>query len=154
MKRDHYRRQILAIAATAAVLGTSYCSASEIYRYTDAEGEVHYVDRPSGVPGEEVMAISSRPSTPSQTQARSRNSSSGQDTVEEPQPETMTRAQRAAHAKQQELQCQKLRDQLESYMNSRRLYREDEAGEREYLDDAEIDEARNKVAEQIAQTCK
>jgi hypothetical protein len=39
-------------------------------------------------------------------------------------------------------------------MNAHRLYREDDSGEREYLDDAEIDEARNKLTQQIAETCK
>ena len=38
-------------------------------------------------------------------------------------------------------------------LESRRLYRQDEAGERTYLDDAEREEARAKTEELIKETC-
>jgi hypothetical protein len=157
MKRINNCGQLLALAAVTVALGAGVASASEIYRYTDANGEVYYVDRPTGAPDEELVPIASRSSSsassPTRT-ARNNTSYRSEETVEETPPEQMTRAQRAEKARQTEVRCQQLRDQLDSYMNAHRLYREDDSGERQYLDDAEIDEARNKVTQQIAETCK
>jgi len=59
----------------------------------------------------------------------------------------------SAAAKARADQCQKYRDQLETYVTSRRLYREAENGEREYLDDKEVQEARTKTEELIVEYC-
>ncbi len=151
------KRKLILAAAVAAVLGAAPVLASDIYRYTDAEGNVHYVDRPTGASDEERLAISSRPTNPQQVQARAaarygdRNDDTNEaaDAGEKP----ATRAERAAAAKERAQQCQKFRDQLETYVTSRRLYRETENGEREYLDDEEVQEARSKTEERIVEYC-
>ena len=155
------RKQIIfTIAATLmASAGVNTAKASEIYRYVDADGEVHYVDRPTGAPSEERLSISSRPTSPSQVQARvsqrqpANTASADQDTPEEEKAAELTRAQKRAQAKIQEQKCQKYREQLETYVTSRRLYREDDQGERVYLDDNEVQEARSKMEEMIVKDC-
>ena len=148
------KRKLILAAAIAAVLGTTPVLAGDIYRYTDAEGNVHYVDRPTGASDEERLAISSRPTNPQQVQARvaTRYGNSDDDAADAGE-KPATRAERAAAAKVRADQCQKYRDQLETYVTSRRLYREAENGEREYLDDKEVQEARTKTEELIVEYC-
>ncbi len=49
--------------------------------------------------------------------------------------------------------CQQNRARLESYLQAHRLYRENEAGDREYLNEEQILEARRKAEEAIQETC-
>lgn len=149
------RIDILAVTFVITSLGTGSAVAGDIYRYTDAQGEVHYVDRPTGAPSEELMGISSKPTNPAQVQARAaaRNTQRGTVEDDEPEEDAPTRAERARVAKQQAKQCQQYRDQLETYVTSRRLYREDANGERDYLDEKEVQEARSKLEEQIVEDC-
>ena len=141
-----------------ATLGAGAALAGEIYRYTDADGNVHYGDRPSGVSSEVRVAISSKPTNPAEVQARTearRNDAtaaeqSGDESAEDDRP---TRAERAAAAKERADKCQQYRDQLETYVTSRRLYREIEDGEREYLDENEVQEARTKAEENVREHC-
>jgi hypothetical protein len=49
--------------------------------------------------------------------------------------------------------CQSYRQKLETFLTSPRLYKEDEAGERDYLEEDEIIAARSKVEEQITEYC-
>ena len=42
---------------------------------------------------------------------------------------------------------------MQRFVTSRRLYREDEAGERVYLDEAETQAARQRVEDQISEYC-
>lgn len=152
------RTTCIATLALAA-LGAGTVLAGDIYRYTDADGNVHYGDRPAGVPSEERVAISSKPTNPAEVQARaqanSRNETaeeegSGADAADDDRP---TRAERAAAERERDEKCQQYRDQLETYVTSRRLYRETEDGEREYLDEQEVLEARSKAEESVREHC-
>ena len=58
-------------------------------------------------------------------------------------------AEAAANAKK----CDSYRAQLETFVQSRRLYREDENGERVYLDEEQIQDARTRVEELISKNC-
>ncbi|HEX5788396.1 MAG TPA: DUF4124 domain-containing protein [Woeseiaceae bacterium] len=157
MKRNDHSRALrrAALGLFAAVLGAGTAHASDIYRYTDTEGNVHYVDRPTGAPSEERVAISSKPTNPAQVQARAQTRY-GRDAADEAAGEEAdkpTRAERAAAAKERADKCQQYRDQLETYVMSRRLYREAPNGEREYLDDSEVAEARSKAEEMVVEHC-
>ena len=62
-------------------------------------------------------------------------------------------AQARAEMEARAAKCQEHRARLESYLQSRRLFRENEAGEREYLDEEQTMEARRKVEEAIQENC-
>lgn len=150
---------ILACAAFAActALTLPQAEASEIYKWTDAEGNVHYGDRPTGAASEERLAISSRPTDPARVRAlaEERNEAraaerearaaarDGQPTAEELRAAEEERARR----------CETARERLQQFVTSRRLYREDENGERVYLDETETMEARARVQEQVVEYC-
>jgi len=146
------------IAALATILAGS-ALASDIYRYTDAEGNVHYVDRPTGDPTEERVAILSRRTDITQAQARTEPASTPAAATEESagegaaEPRKQTRAEKKAAAREKAQKCQSYRDQLETLVTSRRLYREDDNGERVYLNDNETQEARDRVQGLIEENC-
>lgn len=159
MKRTYTPAIAVVVSILAVTLGAGAAIASEIYRYTDAEGNIHYVDRPTGAPTEQLVPIASKPTNPAQVQARTQTrygrDAAGEDAAGEGADEAArpTRAERAAAAKERADKCQKYRDQLETYVTSRRLYREGADGEREYLDEKEILEARSKTEELVVEYC-
>lgn len=152
------RRKQLLIVTLTAVLGTAPAGAGEIYRYVDENGEIHYVDRPTGVPTEERMAISTRPTDPAAVQARastrySRPGGNDEEDAASGRNEELTRAERRAREKEREEKCEQYRTRLETYVTARRLYRETDGGEREYLDEDERLEARTRLEDLVNDTC-
>jgi len=141
----------LAMSAAGAV------SAGEIYKWTDADGNVHFGDRPSGAATEERLAINSSPTNQehvrSIVQARNdaraeRNEQKAAEEEAEPTAEEL----RAAEAERKD-KCNTYKERLQKFVTSRRLYREDEAGERVYLDEEETLAARARVQEQVLEHC-
>ncbi|MDJ0758255.1 MAG: DUF4124 domain-containing protein [Woeseiaceae bacterium] len=144
-------RKLLTTGALALAIAMP-ALANDIYKYVDEDGTVHYVDRPTGVESEERVAFVAR----SRTANSSSTDNSGPDWRE--RRESRQEAQRAAEeeASQQaerEKLCQESRDRLQQYNQARRLYRTDEQGERVYLDEEQIQEARQKVADLIEEHC-
>lgn len=146
-------RKIFALAV-AAVLSAPAMS-SEIYRWTDKEGNVHYGDVPTE--GSQRMAIQSRPTDPARVSAiRQASAEARAKRVEEaeaaaaegPSPEEV-----AAAAAEKAEKCTEYRARLEKMLYSRRLYRQDENGERVYLNEDEMLEARERVQNQVEEYC-
>ena len=152
-------KQTLVLAAAAASLVAGTALASDIYRYTDEDGTVHYVDRPSGANTEQRVAVASKRSTASASSSSNAQPQSNADATAEQAAEAgepaakKTRAEKIAEQKEREERCQSYRAKLETMVTSRRLYRENEDGERNYLNDAEIDEARARAQELVEENC-
>lgn len=152
-------KQTLVLAAAAASLVTGSALASDIYRYTDDDGTVHYVDRPSGADSEQRVAVATKRSSSGASSSSNAQSQSNADATAEQASDAgepaakKTRAEKIAEQKEREERCQSYRARLETMVTSRRLYREDENGERDYLNDAEIDEARAKAQELVEENC-
>lgn len=147
------KRHIFVLSALATVLGGS-AFASEIYKTTDADGNVHYGDRPSGDPTEERVHITYKRTDASAAQARvqsliENNDIRRQAAADESKTQEDLRAERA----ERKAKCDDYRAKLETMVTSRRLYRQDENGERVYLDDAQRDEARQRAEELVAEYC-
>lgn len=145
------RSSALAFAGVFAILATTTVLASDIYKYVDENGVVHYVDRPTGEATEQRVVVSTAPSTASRSSANS-----GPDWRERRQARQEARAAKEAERSEQEERkelCQQYRQRLEQYDNSPRLYRMDEQGERVYLDEEQIKEAREQVKLQIDKNC-
>jgi hypothetical protein len=71
----------------------------------------------------------------------------------EAEAEQQTAAENRAIAEENMAKCQTYRAKLKTMLESRRVYREDESGERSYLDEAQRAEARSKAEELIKETC-
>ncbi len=158
------RKKLTTTVAATFVLVASSSFASEIYRVTDEDGNIQYSDRPTFVDTEERVAIASArtDSTAARTHMEQRYSlnqpaqepaaqnSIPEEVVEE---EEMTRAERAAEQRERAQKCQQYRARLETFVTSRRLYRENDNGEREYLEEGEVLEARERVQDLINEYC-
>ena len=149
-------RKILVLVLSAAALATS-AFAGEIYKYVDEDGNVHYLDRPTGESGEERMDISYSGTSNAAVSARVEKRRDYMATLEEARSEAKSQreaeAQARAEMEARAAKCEEHRARLESYLQSRRLFRENEAGEREYLDEEQMMEARRKVEEAIQENC-
>jgi membrane-bound lytic murein transglycosylase len=144
-------------SACALLLAVSPTLASEIYKWTDEDGTVHYGDTPSGNPTEERLDVAYKRSDSNairgRIDARHEREANSRKAAEERDKAKQEAAEEAAAAEQKQQKCEQARDRLQSYLSARRLYREDANGERVYLDDAGIDEARQRAEEAIAEYC-
>jgi hypothetical protein len=155
MKRQKSITCALFLACLAMVAGAG--AAGEIYKWTDAEGNVHFGDRPSGSATEERLAINSSPTDPDRVRAivQARNDArSERDELKAAAAEAAPTAEelRAAEVERKE-KCNTYKERLQKFVTSRRLYREDESGERVYLDEEETLAARARVQEQVLEYC-
>lgn len=135
-----------------AALVTS-ASSSEIYKWMDDQGNVHYTDRPDHKSSERIF-IASRPTDNSRIQAqtqarRDRRAAADVAAVAAgPTPDELR-----ATARERAERCNTYEDRLIRFTQSRHLYREDARGERVYLDDVEKQAARERVRRQIDENC-
>lgn len=127
-------------------------SGAEVYRSLDQDGNVVYSDRPEGISPElVVISTYNRPASrarvaPPAAAAPARNS---EDTAAP--PTEMRRVEPTAEEREQ--RCVVARERVERYRNAHRLYRTGADGEREYLNDSQIDEARAKAAADVDNWC-
>lgn len=143
--------------AALAITVSSSVLADEIYKWTDADGNVHYEDRPSGAETEERLQFSynrtNSDAVQKRVQAQRDVSAARNEAREDADAKKQTRAEEKAAAEQKVAACSQYRAQLKTMLESRRLYREDAAGERVYLDDAGREEARKKAEDLIQENC-
>ena len=143
-----------------AVIALTLCGgavANEVYKWTDDEGTVHYRDRPTGAPSEVRLGISynrtDKGVIQQQQAARVETQATRQERSDAADEADRAAAAEAAAAAGQQKQCDSYRASLERYAQSRRLYREGANGERTYLDDDEMTQARKRLEDHIAKNC-
>lgn len=150
-------KQILLSCAVLALTVSTGAMGNEIYKWIDADGNVHYEDRPSGAASEERLDISYNRTNNSAVQERIQARLEARKAREEADSMAAASekeaADNAAAEEARRKQCESARARLESYRQARRLYRTDESGERVYLDEVQQAEARQKAEEQIAELC-
>jgi hypothetical protein len=153
MKR---KRTALSLAFAAIVFAVG-ASASEIYKWTDEEGNVHYEDRPSGAPTEERLALNYRRTDSGAVQqrinARHERQAARREAKSAAEVAEREAAENATAEEQRKQACDRARTRLETYLQSARLYRTDDNGERVYLDEKQRQEARRKAEEQVNELC-
>ena len=150
-------RQLAFSCAVVTMAFATGALANEIYKWTDENGHVHYEDRPSGSPTEERMEIVYRRTDNSAVNQRIQARLSRQAERDEAKSIAATAEQEAAEreaaAAERAQTCERARARLQTYLDSHRLYRTDENGERVYLDDAQRQEALQNVEDQITRFC-
>lgn len=133
----------ITIGAVGLLLSVS--ALAGVYRWVDAQGNVHYSDKPQGEA--QQLSIQSRPTDPARVatqretslQQAAEHRESRQKQGEEAK-EQQAKAQ--DESKEREVNCTKARERLERYETAHRLYKPLPDGERQYLSDEEIDKAR------------
>jgi len=142
----------LTILATAAYGG-------QVYRSTDANGNVVFTDRPTeksepvnvsvpavGRPGNPITPREAKAAAGSTQPAQASAAAGQKNDKDKAQTPAETQAERAKN-------CATAQERKTRYEEAHRLYKAGPNGEREYLNAAEIDEARVKAAADVATWC-
>jgi hypothetical protein len=152
MKRTTYATVFLALLGTAAY-------GADVYRSTAPDGTVSYSDRPQGADSQFVLATQSTARTQGAAPAPA-GRSAPDSAAQSPPPDAAANPAELpegpsaqALREQRAKNCGIARERQERYSLSRRLFRTNAAGEREYLDDAAVAEARTKAAADVQDWC-
>lgn len=146
----------LALITMLVVAATGITAAGQIYKWTDEEGNVHFTDKPVDGEAERVAIRSKRTDSAAvQAQVNARAEAAAKKAEEQAAaaPQGPTEEELAAQAADRAKKCASYRERLQRFVQSRRIYREDENGERVYLSEEEMQEARERVENQVQEYC-
>jgi hypothetical protein len=152
-------RHTTILAVIAGLMTCVTANAGDVYRYVDERGNTMYTDKP--IPGaERVTSVAPKPpeaaaraysqqqaTTTSQLGASNQRIATAQDNQRV--ASTVAKDLEASRADR----CKKARDHYQNTIKSQRLYREKDAGQREYLSDAETAQARMDAARTVETIC-
>ena len=158
------------IARTAIVLFGVLCmsqtlllnaGAQNIYKTVDEQGSVTFTDRPperGTIPVETVAGLDIQGTDEEELTARIAASEEQLTADQEAdlvrkQEQAEEADQLAASEQERSENCANAKRILTKYTESRRIYRNLEDGERDYLDDSELDSARAEAAQQVDEWC-
>lgn len=150
----------LALTGVAAV-----ATAETVYKWIDSGGQVHYTDLPPRQGDARILEVYQQEAgtvedaedagtLAEEGDSDDADTDSQQPTTPEPAPSEA--AQRAAAndaAKAKVEQCKSAQDRYQTYLNSRRLFRETADGKREYLTDKELSDARARAKQAVDDYC-
>jgi hypothetical protein len=144
---------LLALLAAAA-------QGAEVYRSKNADGSVIYSDRPRDQNSEPVTTVASPrgnngQAAPGPRQGRAAGARAGGDaTPQAPAKPTPLSGPTSTELRaERQKNCDTAKERQQRYDLSRRLFRTNEKGEREYLDDNAVAEARAKAAQDVKDWC-
>jgi hypothetical protein len=139
-----------------ALLGTAAYGA-DVYRSTAPDGTVIYTDRPQGADSEYVTTTNptTARSPANALSARAPGAAGGPAALPQaPGNPTLPEGPSSDELRtQRQKNCEIARERLDRYNLSRRLFRTNAAGEREYLDDAAVADARAKAVADVQDWC-
>jgi catalase len=158
--------QKFAVALLMAGLTVIAAADDTVYKWSDSHGQIHYTDLPPNQSDAKVLGIFRQESSvmDDETGDEGDGANNGDNGNETTQPsandsneptidnQAMADVQRdVANAKA--AQCKEAQERYQRYIESRRLFRVTPEGEREYLTDKELDEARVRAKQTVADYC-
>jgi hypothetical protein len=138
-----------------ALLGTAAYGA-DVYRSTGPDGTVIYTDRPQGADSQYVTTTTpaARPTANAPTARTPGGAATAAAMPQAPGNPTLQEGPSSNELRdQRQKNCEIARERLDRYNLSRRLFRTNAAGEREYLDDAAVADARAKAVADVQDWC-
>ena len=149
--------RIASATVLLALLGTA-AHAADVYRSTAPDGTVSYSDRPQGSDAQFVFSATTRPTAvaaaPAATARPGAASNANRSVPQAPANPTLPDGPSSAKLREErQKNCEIARERAERYALSRRLFTTNDAGEREYLDDAAVAAARAKAAADVQDWC-
>jgi len=123
----------------------------EIYRWTDASGQVHFSDRPvaGSAPVEVEPQVIERDADTIEREARSERFFSARREEQE-----VRQAREAERLTELRSSCNIDRERLAQLQQAGRFYREDADGTRVYYSDAELEQARSQLSNRLSAECQ
>jgi len=147
----------LSVLLIAHTSGASAQTAS-VYKWVDKNGMTHYTDMPPDSATVQNTGIRYQRTNRNAVQSRvNENQDAAQANREkrakDSEQAAETREEKKVSAREREEQCQQAKELNKSYDTAHRLYRQTPDGEREYLSDDEIDNARSEAAKSVSEWC-
>jgi hypothetical protein len=133
-----------------ALLVPAFASA-EIYRWTDAQGRVHFSEKPSGSGAEQVEVKPQVVERDDATREREQRTQQYFDARRDEKAQSQARASAARAERNKE--CSELRSNLAQIQRGGRYFVTGKDGERSYIDEAEVEAARSRLSSRIAERC-
>jgi len=149
-------RSVLIVITIASLWVCGAALAGEIYKWTDEDGNVHFEDRPLGDDVERLKVISNNTNNDSvraSVDSRHEREIARTEARTQRDKDQQAAAEAKAEAEQRHVKCQESRTRMQTYLKSRRLYKQGDAGERVYLDEDQTMQARADAQEMIQKYC-
>ncbi len=146
------KRTVLVLLFAAAAQAAS----ASVYKWVDANGEVHYGEKPPAAVGSsKQIALDKAPPPDPYAQERSEHLKSSMESAKEAREKRKEEQAKAkAEAALAKQNCATAKSRVHGYTSGGRLYRMDEHGERRYLsDDQRASELKQAQAE-VKKWCK
>lgn len=145
------------LAVAALGLACSGAPARDIYKWTDANGKVHYGDR-SAAGGSSAKKIEINTKTPEPAEdsdARDERTRKLLKQYEDEQDEAaVAKAEKEKNAANRKQNCERARDMQEDYRNASYLYDKDKDGNRIVLSNEDRAKAEADIQKQVDKWCK
>ena len=126
-------------------------ASAEIYRWTDAQGRVHFAEKPGGAGAEQVEVKPQVVERDAATREREERSQKYFDARRDEKAQAQSRA--ASSRAERSKECGDLRYQLKQIERDGRYFTTDDKGERSYVSAEEVEAARSRLSSRIAARC-
>jgi hypothetical protein len=126
-------------------------AAAEIYRWTDANGQVHFGQRPAAAGAEKVEVKPQVVERDQLTREREERTNRFYDARREEQAQASAVA--AENQAKRAEECRELRNKLASIPEGRSYYRKEVDGQRSYYSDEQVDTARQQLQSRVSERC-
>jgi hypothetical protein len=126
-------------------------AAAEIYRWTDANGQVHFGQRPAAAGAQQIEVKPQVVERDQLTREREERTNRFYDARREEQAQASAVA--AERQAKRAAECQELRRRLGNIPEGYSYYRTDASGERSYYSDEQVDTARQQLQSRVSERC-
>lgn len=164
--RSLLARRALAVAAMIALGSLALPAAAAVYKWVDPQGRIHYSDRPPPPEGKllsvDMSAQHARGDRPPEAARPAAQATTAGSVPPAPPLGPAATPEAAARLKQtvdsdvstaQAEQCKQAQERYQSYVHSRRLYKEGPNKERIYLSDQELETERLQAKHDADEAC-
>ncbi len=150
-------KSYLTATLALSLLAVSVAQA-DVYRFVDSKGQVQYTDKPETLPAELLAKMKSQRTDNAALADRVAADLKARDAAaktQEAAAKTNAEKSRAAEvtAADKANRCTQARSQYVAVTTTGRVYTVDEKGERAYMNDAQLDQARATAKEQMDTWC-
>lgn len=135
-------------------LAAGAVGAEGIYKWVDAQGQVHYGDRPGGAGAQKLnVTPDAVPADAADAARREQQNKLLRSFDEQRAYDAQQQAKRDAAAAQRAQNCRRARVDLENYSNAAYLYERDAQGHKRIFSDAERERALAQLRQKVERWC-
>lgn len=139
---------------------TVVAAAETVYKWVDSRGQIYYTDLPPSQADARVLGVFHQTVGVVEEEAEDGDEAGGEgdaaaaaEPATLPAPSDTVASVRADVEKARSTQCKEAQERYQRYIESRRLFRQTPDGQRQYLSDQELTEARIKAKQAVDDYC-